>query len=116
MKEIERIQTQFQRQAKLSGVEEKRTQVIDKPAVKRILAHEMNNNRQVLGEQYEKKQKAMIEEPEDNSRRLETHFKKSDEVNLNIWNDDQKQVLAKGKLMPKVGHLNWKNQLDKIMK
>lgn len=60
----------------------------------------------------------MVTEEKDNSRRLdimEHHKVEKEQKDLDIWKGGEKKLL-KGKLMPKSGHLNWKKEIEKIMK
>ena len=71
----------------------------------------------------------MIEEENDYSRRLdisnlqeEKHIKQTEKPsNLNIWDDEppvQKkyQKMVKGSLLAKTGHLDWKKEVENILK
>ncbi|KAM3141392.1 hypothetical protein pb186bvf_006510 [Paramecium bursaria] len=65
-------------------------------------------------DQYKTKQKSLLTEEKDFSKRLKSN-QSNEQKNLNLWDDDNQQKLQKGNLMPKQGHLNWKQKIEGVL-
>ncbi|CAD8075537.1 unnamed protein product [Paramecium primaurelia] len=113
MNELTRIQEAFQKYMPSQIKQNDQKQMsLDKEAAKRLIQPNLktlddNSN-------YQHKQKKLIEEDRNNTTRLEQP--------MDIWKNDKdqqdqnKQKLIRGNLIPQTGHLKWKDQIEKLMK
>ncbi|CAD8081946.1 unnamed protein product [Paramecium sonneborni] len=113
MNELTRIQEAFQKympsQVKQS---DQKQMTLNKEAAKRLVQPNLKSLDD--NQHYQQKQKKLIEEDKNNATRLEQP--------IDIWKnetdqqDQNKQKLIRGNLIPQTGHLKWKDQIEKLMK
>ncbi|CAK70123.1 unnamed protein product (macronuclear) [Paramecium tetraurelia] len=113
MNELSRIQEAFQKYLPSQVKQPDQKQMsLDRDAAKRFIQPNLKSLDD--NQNYQHKQKKLIEEDKNNTTRLEQP--------VDIWKnekdqqDQNKQKLIRGNLIPQTGHLNWKNQIEKLMK
>ncbi|CAD8150439.1 unnamed protein product [Paramecium octaurelia] len=113
MNELSRIQEAYQKYlpSQIKQPDQKQMS-LDRDAAKRFIQPNLKSLDD--NQNYQQKQKKLIEEDKNNTTRLEQP--------VDIWKnekdqqDQNKQKLIRGNLIPQTGHLNWKNQIEKLMK
>ncbi|CAD8161194.1 unnamed protein product [Paramecium pentaurelia] len=113
MNELLRIQEAYQKYLPSQIKQSDQKQMsLDREAAKRFI----QPNLKCLddNQNYQQKQKKLIEEDKNNTTRLEQP--------VDIWKnekdqqDQNKQKLIRGNLIPQTGHLKWKDQIEKLIK